>query len=74
MCRLRLEWAGCIMRRPMLKARVWTWKSTDIPDKPGIGLFLRNDLRGHVTTDEARALADMLHDLADQIDATNQEK
>lgn len=59
-------------RRPMLKARTWTWKDAGQPDRPGIGLFLRNDLRGHLTTDEARELADTLHDLADQIEETQE--
>lgn len=54
--------------RPYLKARPWTWKNQDGPKFPGIGLFRGDRIQAHMTPAEARATADLLHDLADQIE------
>lgn len=51
-------------RRPYLTARPYTWKSKDT-ETPGIGLMYGGQIRAHLTPEEARTLADRLHDLVD---------
>lgn len=54
--------------RPSLNARKWTWKEAR-NETPGIGLMTwAGHLKAHLTPDEARTLADTLHDLADQLE------
>lgn len=50
--------------RPHIRARKYVWKDKAGNETPGISLWGRN-LAAHLTYDEARCLADKLHDLAD---------
>jgi len=52
-------------RRPYVKARPYTWLAPDGSGTPGIGLFNGHHLKAHMTADEARTLADRIHDLVD---------
>lgn len=52
-------------RRTYAYVRKWTWKHKDDTETPGIGIFQGRNLIAHLTPDEARAMADQLHDLAD---------
>lgn len=55
--------------RPSLNVRNWIWKDKARNETPGIGLLTwAGQLKAHLTPDEARALADKLHDMADQMD------
>ncbi|WPU08083.1 hypothetical protein SMD14_13005 [Pseudarthrobacter oxydans] len=56
--------------RPYLVPRMWSWKDTERNTTPGIGLFRGQELKAHLTPDEARALADKLHDMADNLQDT----
>lgn len=58
-------------RRPYLKLMPHTWKAKDGTRTPGMALKYCGLVRAHLTPDEARTLADKLHDLADKQD-TNQ--
>lgn len=51
--------------RPRLTARPYAWRDKDRTETPGIAIWHRKGLAGHLTYSEARALADRLHDLAD---------
>ena len=51
-------------RRPYVKVRKYTWKDRAGNEVPGLSLWGRN-LVAHLTYDEARSLADRLHDLVD---------
>ncbi|MBT1001183.1 hypothetical protein KIH31_01095 [Paenarthrobacter sp. DKR-5] len=57
-------------QRPTVKPRLWIWKDGPWRETRGIGLFRGQDLAAHLKPDEARVLADALHDLADHIEAT----
>ncbi|WP_422757263.1 hypothetical protein [Paenarthrobacter sp. C1] len=51
-------------RRPSIRVRKYTWRDQAGNETPGISLWGR-DLAAHLTYDEARRLADKLHDLVD---------
>ncbi|MCQ1999539.1 hypothetical protein [Arthrobacter zhaoxinii] len=51
-------------RRPYVTVRRWEWRK-DGKRTEGIGLMHGASVCAHLTPDEARALADKLHDLAD---------
>lgn len=55
-------------RRPYAKVTPYTWMNGD---QPTAGIVFKHGAKPflHVTTDEARTLADRLHDMADKIDA-----
>jgi hypothetical protein len=53
------------MSRPGVKARTWAWKAKDKTETPGIALWGRKGLTAHLTYNEARTLADSIHDLCD---------
>lgn len=63
---------GDTMSRPYLNVRRWEWRDQDGNATPGIGLWRGKSLKAHLTPDEARQLADTLHDHADQL--TEEEK
>ncbi|WP_426986546.1 hypothetical protein [Pseudarthrobacter sp. Y6] len=52
-------------RRPKLSARPYVWKSKDGSGTPGVGLFQGGAVKAHLTPNEARTLADRIHDLTD---------
>ncbi|QHK18818.1 hypothetical protein GU243_02420 [Pseudarthrobacter psychrotolerans] len=62
------------IKRPWLLAKPVTWKARDQIRIPGIGLFRRDAMQAHLTPDEARALADRLHDMADRVDSATTSK
>ncbi len=51
--------------RPYVKARPYTWLTPDGTGTPGVALMQGKTVRAHLTADEARNLADKLHDLTD---------
>lgn len=56
-------------RRPYLNSvQPYTWRDRDGTRTPGIILNHGKLPAAHLTPDEARELADTLHDLADQIE------
>ncbi|WP_425456047.1 DUF6907 domain-containing protein [Arthrobacter echini] len=54
--------------RPYLYPKLWEWRDQQGNCTPGISLNYGKTLRAHMTPDEARAFADQLHDLADQLE------
>lgn len=58
-------------RPPRVRARTWTWYHPDGSKQPGIAIFTRGTIQAHLTTTQARALADRLHDLADELETSN---
>ncbi|MBE4716760.1 hypothetical protein [Pseudarthrobacter sp. AB1] len=56
-------------RRPYVTAKPYVWKDAAGVATPGIALMQGAKVRAHLTADEARTLADTLHDMADRIDA-----
>lgn len=55
--------------RPFLSKVVHhAWTKPGQPDTPGISLIGRGGLSAHLTASEAVALADQLHDLAEQLE------
>lgn len=50
------------------QAIIRDWITKDKKRIPGIQLLNGRGIAAHLTADEARALADRLHDLADQLD------
>lgn len=61
-----------INKRPYLNIRRRTWAHEDGSLTPGIALHQAGKVYAHLTADEARAMADKLHDYADQLDKDNQ--
>ncbi|WP_275777921.1 hypothetical protein [Paenarthrobacter sp. Y-19] len=59
-------------QRPYVKVREYTWKDRSGREVPGLSLWRRN-LVAHLTYDEARDLADKLHDLVDAASHTTTE-
>lgn len=59
-------------RRPFLKPRAYIWKAEDKTETPGIGLMAGNQIRAHLSTAEAYALANQLVDLADRLEAAKE--
>lgn len=55
--------------RPGLKPRFWVWRDLDRNETPGIALWGKNGLTAHLESEQARKLADKLHDMADKLDA-----
>lgn len=53
--------------RPLAKVRKRDWLDHDGTRTPGIALMFGPKVLAHMTPDEARAMADKLHDYADQI-------
>lgn len=53
------------MSRPYLKARTYIWLDADGSATPGVALMQGRTVRAHLTPDEARTLADRIHDLTD---------
>lgn len=53
-------------KRPYLKIRRWTWLNDDGSKTPGVALHKTGEVLAHLTPEEARAVADKLHDYADQ--------
>lgn len=51
--------------RPTAEARPYYWKDRDQNQTPGIALWGRKGLTAHLTYQEARSLADRIHDLVD---------
>ena len=58
--------------RPRIRARKYIWRDQSGNETPGISLWGRN-LAAHLTYDEARHLADKLHDLVDAASHTTTE-
>ena len=55
-------------RRPKVKARAYYWRALDGTKTPGVGILQGGLVVAHYTADEARRMADRLHDLADKLD------
>lgn len=60
-------------KRPYVKVRKYSWKDRSGEIIPGVSLWGRN-LVAHLTYDEARSLADRLHDLVDAHSSTTQKE
>lgn len=55
--------------RPQAKVRPYVWVDSGTQERtPGIGLLHRGTVLAHLTANEARSMADRLHDLAEKID------
>lgn len=55
--------------RPQAKVRPYEWVDSKTQKRtPGIALLRRRTVLAHLTADEARSLADKLHDMADALD------
>lgn len=54
--------------RPTIRVTRYIWLDPDRHGLRGIALRRGNHILAHYTADEARHLADTLHDLADQLD------
>lgn len=61
-------YAGSQPQRPRVTAKPYTWLNQSHPETPGIAIWHKKGIAGHLTSREARALADQLHDLADAVD------
>lgn len=59
-----------LKHRPFLTVKPYTWRAPDGTRTPGIALRYGGLIRAHLTPAEARAMADQLHDYADQIERT----
>lgn len=57
-------------RRPYLTVKPYTWRGAYGDRTPGVALKHGGQIRAHLTPDEARAMADQLHDYADQTERT----
>lgn len=55
--------------RPKPTVRKRQWIDLDGSRTPGVAIMHAGKVLAHMNPDEARALADKLHDLADQLDA-----
>lgn len=55
-------------RYPRVGVRPWVWRMPGEPDRPGLGLFRGARFLLHLTHDQARTLADQLHDHADDFE------
>lgn len=61
------------MKRPSrVHVRPYVWLNGD-RRHPGIGVLSGPRILAHLNADQARHLADQLHDLADDLDRTNPE-
>lgn len=58
--------------RPQAKLQKRPWLDKDGTRTPGIALMHGAKVIAHMTAAEARAIADKLHDYADQLDKDNQ--
>ncbi|ALG29712.1 hypothetical protein AOZ07_12460 [Glutamicibacter halophytocola] len=54
--------------RPQAKLHKRPWLFKDGTSTPGIALMHRHKVLAHMTPAEARAIADKLHDYADQLE------
>jgi len=59
--------------RPTARARTYTWLDRDGTRTRGVALKHRDKILAHMTPEEARALADRLHDLADRLDTETEQ-
>lgn len=55
-------------KHPYVSVRPWVRRTPGEPDVPGLGVFRLARMVIHLTHDEARTLADQLHDSVDQVD------
>lgn len=53
-------------KRPFLSIKRYAWKDPDGTETPGVALKYGAQIKAHLTPEECRAMADKLHDLADQ--------
>lgn len=53
-------------RRPFLEIRRYTWKAKDGTETPGVALKFGNQIKAHLTPEEAIRMADKLVDLSEQ--------
>lgn len=60
-------------KRPYLNIRRRTWAHEDGSLTPGLALHQAGKVYAHLTADEARAMADKLHDYADRIEQEENE-
>lgn len=51
--------------RPYVTIKPYTWKDGTGPGTPGVALMQGRTVRAHLTTEEARTLADRLTELTD---------
>lgn len=60
--------------RPQAKVRPYVWVDSGTQERtPGIGLLHRGTVLAHLTADEARTMADRLHDLAERLEQPSKE-
>lgn len=53
--------------RPHAQIRPWTWMDGD--DKtPGVGIFHGQNLMAHLSHEDARKAADIIHDICDKLE------
>ncbi|GAA4374131.1 hypothetical protein [Paeniglutamicibacter cryotolerans] len=56
--------------RPQAKLRIRDWLDKDGTRTPGIAIMHAGKVLAHMSPSEARAIADQIHDYADQLDHT----
>lgn len=59
--------------RPFATTRVYTWIDSDGSRSPGVAIMHGQKILAHMTTDEARAMADKFHDLADKLESESED-
>lgn len=58
--------------RPQPNIRKRTWVDLDGSRTPGIAIMHAGKVLAHMSREEARAIADQIHDLADQLEHTTE--
>lgn len=61
-------------KRPFVRLQPWQWRDADGTITPGVGIFRGNEIKAHLNPAEARKMADLLHDIADRLEAHHQPK
>jgi hypothetical protein len=59
-------------KRPFVRLQTWQWRDADGTTTAGVGIFRGNELKAHLTSVEARKMADQLHDIADRLEASRE--
>ena len=54
--------------RPSVHAKKYNWQTPQGETIPGIALMHRHKVLAHMTPEEARSMADKLHDMADRLE------
>lgn len=57
--------------RPHAQIRAWTWMDGDAKT-PGVGIFHGRNLMAHLSPEDARTAADIIHDICDRLEQDTQ--